>query len=235
MKYLTVALVIIMIVAGLFGGLINFYLTTGEPIAGEPATENNSKNSLNKSLAIGVGASFLVPLFLNMISSNLLELSKQDASKLLVFGGFCLIASISSRAFITSISDRILNLAKTANQTANEAKARVKEVQPKVDALTAKETEPHVASPANAEGMKDIQPDVDDNEKKVLTALGKPGYTFRSLSGIATDTDIAPNEVEAILSDLITKKELAAKTLDKSERELFFLTSKGRQALAQLS
>jgi hypothetical protein len=236
MRYLTVTLILIMIITGLFGGLINSFLASGDASAGDNAIGNNSKNSIYKSLAIGVGASFLVPLFLNMISSNLLELSKQDASKLLVFAGFCLIAAISSRAFITSISDRILNLAKTANQTANEANQRVRNVQPKVDALTAKETEPHPASLMSAAATtKDTEATVSENEEKVLKALGNPVYTFRFLPGIVTDTGLPSNDVVDILSDLTVKKELVAKTLDKEDRELFFLTSKGRQTLTHLS
>jgi len=51
------------------------------------------KSSLLRSLVIGIGASFLVPLFLNMISSDLMRQMDQDAGKLLVFVGFCLIAA----------------------------------------------------------------------------------------------------------------------------------------------
>jgi hypothetical protein len=227
MKYLTMTFILVMIVAGLLGGLINFFLATGDVAA----QDNKDKNSIGKSLTIGVGAAFLVPLFLNMISSNLLEASKQDASKLLVFAGFCLIASISSKAFITTLSDRILNEAKAAKVAANEAKKEVEKVQPKVDALTDKATKFDPPLAAAAMSTKETPLRLDDNEEKVLRLLGDEVYTFRSMLGIARDTDITPEEVENILSELINKK-LVAKTLNKDGIELFYLTRTGRATLA---
>lgn len=227
MQHLTWTLFIVMIAAGLFGGLINFFL-----VAGDVAAEaDRGKNSLLKSFSIGVGAAFLVPLFLNMISSNLLELSKQDASKLLVFAGFCLIASISSKAFISTLSDRILSEAKTARREASEAKKEVEKVQPKVEALTDKATKFDSPSQAAAASPNEIPIVPDENEKKVLRVLGDPVYAFRSEYGLATDTDISPEEMVKILSELI-KKKLVAKTIGKDERELFYLTGNGRRALA---
>lgn len=240
MQYITVTLILVMIVTGLFGGLINFFLAEGDAAAESKATEGNAvkgnkgSNSIKKSLSIGVGAAFLVPLFLNMISSNLLESSKQDASKLLVFAGFCLIASISSKAFINTISDRILSEVKTARQDANDAKKGVEQVKPKVEALTDKATKFDPPLAAEVMSTKETPLRLDDNEEKVLRLLGDEVYAFRSMLGIARDTDITPEEVENILSELINKK-LVAKTLNKDGMKLFYLTRTGRAALAQLS
>lgn len=240
MKYITITLILVMIVAGLLGGLINFYLVTGDVAAEGDKGKNGLKKSLSigdnliKSLIIGVGASFLVPLFLNMISSNLLESSKQDASKLLVFAGFCLIASISSKAFITTLSDRILNEAKAARVEAKEAKKVVEQVKPKVDALTAKETESFPSSDEEMIAAAKTPITLGKNEKGVLEALGNPKYTFRFRAGIANEKNIPLGEMDSILSELIEKKGLVARTLGRNNRELLYLTENGRRALAQL-
>jgi uncharacterized membrane protein len=231
MKYITITLIIVMIIAGVLGGLINFYLVTGDTAA----EGDKGKNSLRKSLLLGVGAAFLVPLFLNMISSNLLELSKQDASKLLVFAGFCLIASISSKAFISTLSDRILSEAKTARREASEAKKEVEKVQPKVDALTAKETESFPSSNEEMMAAAKTPITLGKNEKEVLEALGNPKYTFRFRAGIANEKNIPLGEMDSILSELIEKKGLVARTLGRNNRELLYLTENGRSALAQSS
>jgi DNA-binding MarR family transcriptional regulator len=235
MQYLTVTLILVMIAAGLFGGLINYFLAAGDAAAEGSATGGKKEsNTIQKSLSIGVGAAFLVPLFLNMISSNLLELSKQDASKLLVFAGFCLIASISSKAFINTISDRILSEVKTARRDASDAKKEVEKVQPKVEALTAHATKIDPPLEADVTSAGESSPDLSPNEKIVLRVLGDPIYAFRSMFGLARDADIPPEDMVNILSELI-KKKLVAKTLDKDEHELFYLTGKGRRVLAQLS
>src|SRR5215471_12339877 len=85
--------------AGLLGGLINFHLSQ---------RADGEDPSLWKSATLGIGAASLVPLFLNTISSNLVQQIQKpdDPSKIvqsfLVFFGFCLVASISSKAFIQS-------------------------------------------------------------------------------------------------------------------------------------
>src|SRR5262245_59250815 len=99
-------IVAVILAAGVFGGFVNFYLSKPDDI---PAP------SKVRSVLVGTAASFLVPLFLNMISSNLVDLIKGgDNSKLLILLGFCLVAAISSTSFIRTISDRVLAEAKQA-------------------------------------------------------------------------------------------------------------------------
>ena len=84
----------VMIAAGALGGVVNYFLNRKNDPEG---------SSIGKSITVGIGAALLVPLFLNMISSNLTEMIRgssttpADLSKILVFAGFCLIAAISSR------------------------------------------------------------------------------------------------------------------------------------------
>jgi hypothetical protein len=111
-----------MAAAGLFGGIINYFLDQDN----SESDLRSNQTTLLKSLIIGVGASFLVPLFLAIISSDLVELDKLNQSKILVFFGFCLIAAISSKKFIVTISERVL-------KEAREAKQKVKQVEDKIE------------------------------------------------------------------------------------------------------
>src|SRR6266849_838261 len=109
MQYFVPILIAVMLAAGMVGGLLNYYMTQ---------SADPEHTSILKSLLAGICASFLVPLFLNMISSNLIDAirgganASSDVSKLFVFAGFCLIAAISSSAFIRTLSDRVLAEAK---------------------------------------------------------------------------------------------------------------------------
>ncbi len=91
--------------------------------------EKDGKDKLAKLkyILLGIGAALLVPAFLKMISSNLV--SSQDNNDYLIFAGFCLIASIFSRRFITTIGERILEAAKKAEKTAQESKQKIENTQ----------------------------------------------------------------------------------------------------------
>jgi len=113
---MTLIIILIMLTAGIAGGIVNVAL------AHDTRTE---KASSWKSLMTGIGAAFLMPLFLNTMSSNLLsEIFKKSSDaevELLVFGAFCLLAAISSKVFIQTLSDKVLNEARAARQQAEKA------------------------------------------------------------------------------------------------------------------
>src|SRR5690554_7251777 len=102
----------VMLLAGIFGGLINYYLY---------GDKDPDAASLPRFLVVGVGASFLVPVILDMVNSELVLESKGDPSRLLFFTGFGLISALLSGFFFDTLSDRFFNEAKVV-------KARVKEV-----------------------------------------------------------------------------------------------------------
>src|SRR5690606_12658374 len=112
------------------GGFLN-YLNDFDTVA----NEQKDKKTRFKYVLLGIGASFLIPLFLKMLESDIL--SRSGNLNYLIFGGFCLIAAIFSRRFISSIGDRILEAAKNAEKAALESKAKSESTHR--DLLTTKE------------------------------------------------------------------------------------------------
>lgn len=106
-----VDLVIMMISCGILGGLINYYLDKGS---------KSTTNTAWEYIVIGIGASLLVPLFLNMIGSNLIDQIPVSRENILIIMGFSLIAAMTSRSFIKNIGDRALQTANAAEKKANE-------------------------------------------------------------------------------------------------------------------
>lgn len=90
-----------MVVAGLVGGAINYGLSEEEA---------KGRRSLGWCMFYGVGAALLMPLFLRTMDSalltRLLGASSLDADAL-VFFAFCLLAAISSRKFIETLSSKL--------------------------------------------------------------------------------------------------------------------------------
>ena len=90
----TLRLFLVMILFGLLGGVVNFiYSHPGKNKKGSGPVVSD----LLKSLITGVAASFLVPLFLNMISSNIVRESEQIPSNWWCLQVFAL-ATASSKA-----------------------------------------------------------------------------------------------------------------------------------------
>jgi len=90
---------LIIICCGIFGGLANYF-----------SSDENEKFSmfkLNRSLMIGIVSAFTVPLFLEMVSSNLLAEAETNNIKYLVFIGFCLIAAFYANRFLDSVANNI--------------------------------------------------------------------------------------------------------------------------------
>ena len=90
----------IMVTAGILGGVANYFLADRHA--------EFAWRDLFKYAVLGVVAALMVPLFLNMISSNLLDLARTRPINLFVFAGFCLIAVIFSRRFLENLSTKLI-------------------------------------------------------------------------------------------------------------------------------
>lgn len=103
-------LIVLMIGAGLMGATVNVAMST-QSTAEPPPKHTELWERWRWSAIAGIGAALLVPLFLKTVSSGLLtDVLAPDVKgeSLIVFGGFCLLASISSKKFIESLSEKVL-------------------------------------------------------------------------------------------------------------------------------
>ncbi len=180
-------LLAIMLLAGGFGGIVNHLLDK---------RSNRDAHSLTRSLFSGIAASLLVPLFLNMISSTLLAQSANDDEKLFVFSGFCLIAAISSSAFIRRLSDKVL-------QDVEELRKHVRETATNLAFLLEAQTEPAEwgRTPPAAEKALPL----DENSSAVLKALTEGKYALRSTHGISHDAGLDVDQTGKNLDDLASR------------------------------
>lgn len=199
-------LVGVMVVGGVFGGLVNYYINF---------KQESTDASMVKSVVIGLGASSLVPVFLNMISSDLVKTSGEDPGRLLVFFGFCVLAAVSSRAFIRSLSEKVLR----------ELRQEVDDVKEEVKPLIEKETESENGEESISEISESALRDNPDY-LRVLKALDSRRYSFRSVTGVSQETAIDAARVRQVLDDL-TAKGLAAQTTGKRGIR-WYITKAGR-------
>ncbi len=97
-ELLELSLLIAMFSSGIVGGYISYIL----------GMKDEDGRRCSHHIVLGIGASFLVPLFLSLTSSDLIARIEYERRLIWVFVGFCLVAAISSVKFITSISSRVL-------------------------------------------------------------------------------------------------------------------------------
>jgi predicted transcriptional regulator len=212
-----------MIAMGILGGIINYFINRSEENDME-----NEKNEIMKAVIIGIGASLLVPLFLNMISSNLLMETEQNHYKMLVFAGLCLIASITSKKFISSISEHILKQANEAKEKAKKAELLAQDLKRDIEPILAKETEQeNPEKKIEDQGIEFNEDDTDDI--KILKALANCRYIYRCLFGISKDAKISQESAIKIITKLISKGMVAQTVRDTELR--YFITEKGRKEL----
>jgi len=231
------ALLAVLLMCGILGGMIGFL---GEITGGK----NKSWPLFWQYFLLGIAASFIVPLFLNTISSTLVvdALSSKPADatgKLLVIAGFCLVAAISSRAFIDRISQKLLQEVNDVKQELNEARREVTETRriaegadEKADLVVEPDepmTFPRVSSVMSTE-RRSHQPrtdELDENMCTVLHAVYNSTFSTRAFSGIANDTGLPEVALKETIEKLVGESLLEKKTTTKGY-ERWSLTGEGR-------
>ncbi len=213
-------MIIIMITAGVLGGIVNYGLTRPEKM---------DYSSLLWSVVIGIAAALLVPLFLNTISSSLLAGILEDTAKssdIYIFFGFCLLGAIASKSMIHTLTNKIL-------RTAEEAKDRVEDLERNVSPILIKETEPE-----NNQEEEEVQEElastgftvrslglVGDDAPKIIKALGNSKYSRRTVKGVSKESGVTIEKTVETL-EWLQKNGLGFTT--GSPKHYWSLTQEGR-------
>lgn len=206
----------IMLVSGIFGGLINYY---------QMNQNTSDSGSLPRCIVIGMGASFLVPVILDFVNSDLILEIQGDPSRLLIYTGFCLIAAIAARVVIVNTSDRILREATLARAQSDAAQQELRVLRDELLPLVEAETEQDASLEEGA--VPEIDGDLDEVAQKTLKALASGQYTFRSLAGLSKANDSEEAATGKALSQL-SSKEMVGK-VSGLHGIRWYLTDKGRR------
>lgn len=191
--------VLIMLIAGIFGGAVNVALQS------DPAT----KRTWVLALVTGVGASFLTPLFLGTVSSALLrEILAQRGDQatrfenLLSFGGFCLLAAITSKAFIQTLSEKVLQKVEQAERQSEAAQLKAEAAEDEVKQVRATVEDVNATAQAARDAVEyQLLPAGDPTAAALplgdpVSAVGKASVIGRGDSRSATETIAFGDDVQ---------------------------------------
>jgi hypothetical protein len=204
-------LVAIMTGIGLFGGLVNYFLKERNNKSDAP-----ERDKLIACLFSGVAASLLIPLFFNIIKSNLInEVLSKNYSSYLTLGGFCLVASISSRVFIKSMTSKIIDTLNKVEKDVQDAKQTAAELE---SLIIAPEEEEASGKTGEVELESDLHVNLNENDNKVIDSLKKSEYLYNSLHVIKKGTNLNDDEIKKSLDKLEKAKYIRKKNIkDKNQ------------------
>ncbi|WP_417687184.1 YEATS-associated helix-containing protein [Roseibium sp.] len=207
-----ITVVLIMLLCGGLGGFAAWVLAPERD--GEP---ENIRYKWFGYVVVGMIVSLAVPLFLSMAQSDLIgkDGAFAEAKNGFIFAGFCIVAGFSARAFMTTISEKVLREMQQEvvelRHTAAEAREDVEELRDNVQVPVGSGAGATAAAGAGKPPAPAVAPEVaaetadalNDEQKKVLRAAGT--LTMRTTSGIAKDASLPRPAASKVVEELIAK------------------------------
>jgi hypothetical protein len=199
----------IMIISGILGGLVNFFLS-------EYHKPPVCKAVIGDCL-LGIVSALTVPLFLNMISSNLLTVAHKKPLNLVIFNGICLLFAL----FSCRLKENVLNkrLQVTGSITRDPGNADPVEMDHDVNIGDRKVSKDRLGRAG-----------ISETELTILQVMASGNPVHQSLVGLLKDPELEKEPVNETLSFLMAKG-LVEQKLNKENKLRLYLTPKAKQIL----
>ena len=201
----------IMVISGILAGLTNYFFS-----------ENQKPQVLQAILGrclLGIAAALTVPLFLNIISSNLLATAQKHPTNLLVFNGICLIF-----AFVLCRFKEII-FVKQSRKTEKDKKDNTIIIPIKTDYGFETSQREFLRDKMNRTGMS-------ASELKILGSIANKKHAHTSLVDLIKDPELINEKINETLSSLMAKG-FVEQRLSQENRLLLYLTPKGHRILTK--
>jgi hypothetical protein len=208
----------IMVLAGLLGGVANYFLSDRQG-------EISRRDALRYAL-LGIVSALTVPLFLNMISSNLLEAARTRPVDIFVFAGFCLIYVVASRRVFENAANRLLAQVEQVRRDVG----KLKTVQAAGSAAVREETPAVAEASARGEPAREA---LSYNDIEILRAIAEENYVYGNLAGLTDKTGLARDLVNGRLSVLKSLGVIETRISDKNVLH-WYVSPKGKQMLGEI-
>lgn len=210
----------VMVVMGILGGAANYFLAERQ---GDPARRDWIKYPV-----FGVVAALTVPMFLNMISSTLLEGARTKPIDYYVFAGFCLLYVVASRRLFENMVQRLMGQIDQVRRDVGHLKQQ-------------KRDEPVLASPpavkVEPEVPKSSEPDPREvlsyNDVEILRALSEESFVYGNLAAVCDSTGLARELVSQRLTVMKTLGVIETRINEKNVLH-WIVSARGKAVLADI-
>jgi len=224
-SYMLVIL-LIMVMAGVLGGVANYFLGDRQNEVG--------RRDWGKFLILGVIAALTVPLFLNMISSNLLEAARTRPVDFFVFAGFCLIYVVASRRVFENVANKLMGQMDQMRREMGQIKQQRQEAPLSAPVVAPREEPTTVAAEAPAATKPEVvRESLSYNDIEILRALAEDSYVYGNLVGLTDKTGLARDLVSTRLTVLKNFGIIETRINDKNVLH-WYVSPKGKQMLGDI-
>ncbi|HEU18851.1 MAG TPA: hypothetical protein ENO00_05620 [Deltaproteobacteria bacterium] len=201
----------IMVISGFLGGSVNYF--TGI------RSEREERLSLLKYFFLGGVASLTVPLFLNMVSSDLLLTVGRKPLNIFILSGLCIVFSAATCRLLDTFTEKQPVVSQSVPQT-HEHTTVVSSQPDKTETIKP-------ARPLITAGLS-------ENDIIVMSLMLDNGmYVDRSIDDILKKSPLPRDQFNETIAVLMAKG-LIGQKLNEDNRLLFSLTPKGKQLLAKV-
>lgn len=207
----------IMIIAGLLGGAANYFLSEKQIDQG--------RHDWLKHPILGVVAALTVPLFLNMMSSTLLEGARTKPLDLYVFAGFCLIYVVASRKLVENVALKLLSQLDHVKRDMQQIKQQRREQ----TQVIIKEDKPEAPPEPKVEPRESLS----YNDIEILRTLAEESYVYGNLAALCDKTGLARDLVSQRLTVMKAMGVIETRINDKNVLH-WFVSPRGKQVLSEI-
>jgi hypothetical protein len=198
------------LLSGAAGGLANHVL---ESMDTQIEPQLAARRPLWKYVLVGVVAAFAVPLFLSLAQSTLLrEMLAKGLSdpgffpSLFIYSGFCIVAAFSSRAFLTSLSERVTQQLQENRRSSEDASNKADiAVELAEEAAESKPVDRTIMMPDTTAASTADGPAFQLSDKELQALKAMMSVTFRTQTGIAREIGLPRNQVGEVVDALASK------------------------------
>jgi hypothetical protein len=218
-------ILVIMVAAGILGGIANYYLSDRQA--------DSDRKDWGKYITLGVISALTVPLFLNMISSNLLEAARTRPVDFFVFAGFCLIYVVASRRAFENAANKLLGQMDQMKGEMVKMKEQRQELPPPPprEELAPVAEVPLVPPPPPKPEV--VKESLSYNDIEILRALAEENYVYGNLVGLTDKTGLARELVSTRLTVLKNLGIIETRINEKNVLH-WFVSPRGKQMLGDI-
>ncbi len=209
----------IMVVAGVLGGIANYFLADRQGESG--------RQGWLKYAVLGVVAALTVPLFLNTISSTLLEGARTKPIDLYVFAGFCLVYVVASRRLVENVALRLKAQLEQMKREVGDLRQQNLEIQ---ELAASRDERP-------AEPRFEVKPEPKEaltyNDVEILRALAEESFVYGNLAAVCERTGLGRDFVSQRLTLMKSLGVIETRINDKNVLH-WFVSPRGKQVLSDI-
>ena len=208
-------ILLIMVLAGTLGGAANYFLSDRSRDAGH--------RDWIRYPVLGVVAALTVPLFLNMISSTLLEGARTKPVDFFTFSGFCLIYVVAARRLLDNIAQRLMG---QIDQVGREVR-NLKQIQQQEMIIQAERVETEKAAEPKPREVLSY------NDVEILRTLVEENFVYGNLAAICERTGLARDFVSQRLTVMKALGVIETRINDKNVLH-WGVSARGKALLAEI-